>query len=217
MTDAAPPPKPPNTSGPNGKLVLGLLLIGTGKPAGFAQFGATREAYLASLAPWLGLVIVLAATTAWSGHAELGIAFFLIAVCNLLAPGVIAEVFCRLWDRREHWALYANVLNCSQWLVAGVALLLLPVASLTFALGAPLAVATGLVLAGWSAYVLWFHWFAARHALNLSRGRATVVMLAVVFGTFVLLQIPSVLVGRSSVDEMAKNLQAEQGKSLESK
>jgi hypothetical protein len=209
MTDAAPvpPPKPLRGRGPNGKLVLGLLLIGTGRAAGFAQFGATREAFLASLAPWLGLVIVLAATTAWSGHAELGIAFFLIAVCNLLAPAVIAELFCRLWDRREHWALYANVLNCSQWLIMAMFLLMLPFASATLALGAPLAVATGLLLAGWSAYVLWFHWFAARHALNLSRGRATVVMLAVVFGTFVLLQIPSVLVGRNSVDEMTKSLE----------
>lgn len=213
MTDAAPPPPPaPKARGPNGKLALGLLLIGTGRPAGFAQFGATSDAFLASLAPWLALIIVLAATTAWAGHPELGIAFFLIAVCNLLAPAVIAEAFCRLWDRRDHWALYANVLNCSQWLTAAMFLLLLPFASATLALGAPLVVATGLLLGGWVAYVLWFHYFAARHALNLSRGRAVVVMLAVVIGTFVLLQIPAVLVGRSSVDEMAKNLQTEGSK-----
>ena len=182
------------------------MLIGTGRAAGFAQFGATREAFLASLAPWLALLIVLAATMAWSGHAALAAAFFLMALCNLLAPAVIADLFCRIWQRRDHWALYANVLNCSQGLMVAVFVLMLPLASAVVPLGASLGVATALLLGAWSVYALWFHWFAARHTLNISAGRAVVVMLTVVFGTGILLQLPSVIVGRSTIDALTAKL-----------
>jgi len=195
-----PPPKP------NGRLTLGLLLIGTGRSAGFVQFGATRDAFLASLAPWLGLVIVLSGTIAWAGKPIVALAFFLVTICNLLAPAVIADAFCRLWQRRENWALYANVLNCSQWLMVAAFLLLLPLASLTVPLGASLQTATWLLMASWASYVIWFHWFAARHALNISRGRAVVVMLTVIFGTGILLQIPSLLVGKSTLDRLSNSI-----------
>ncbi len=199
MTDPQPNKKPR----PNGRLALGLLLIGTGRPAGFAQFGGNAEAYLASLAPWLGLLIVLAGVLAWSGHPRPALAFFLLAVCNLLAPAIIADVFCRLWDRRQHWALYANVLNCAQWLMLAAILLLLPFASATVLFGFSQDDAAHLLLGALAAYTLWFHWFAARHALQISAGRAAVVMLCVVFGTGLILQLPLMLAGRAHLDAFA--------------
>ncbi len=183
---------------PNGRLALGLLLIGTGRPAGFAQFGGNAEAYLASLAPWLGLLIVLSGVLAWSGHPWQAASFFLLAVCNLLAPVVIADVFCRLWDRRQHWALYANVLNCAQWLMFLLILLLLPFASASILFGLSQEAAAALLLAVLAAYTLWFHWFAARHALQISAGRAAIVMLCVIFGTGAILQLPLLLAGHRS-------------------
>ncbi len=183
---------------PNGRLMLGLFLIGTGRPAGFAQFGGNTDAYLSSLAPWLGVLVALAFVLAVSGNPLPAAAFFLLAVCNLLAPAVIADLFCRLWGRRQHWALYANVLNCAQWLMVGVILVLLPVAS-AFLMSGLSQEDTGRLLLGLlAAYTLWFHWFAARHALQISAGRAMIVMLCVVFGTGLILQLPLMLAGRSA-------------------
>ncbi len=199
MTDPQSTKKPR----PNGRLALGLLLIGTGRATGFAQFGATAEAYLASLAPWLGLVIVLSGVLAWSGHPRPAVAFFLLAVCNLLAPAIIADVLCRVWDRRQQWALYANVLNCAQWLMLAAVMLLLPFASASVMFGLSQEDAVHLLLAVLAAYTLWFHWFAARHALQISAGRAAIVMLCVVFGTGLILQLPMLVAGRNHLDPFA--------------
>ena len=181
---------------PNGRIALGLLLIGTGRAAGFAQFGGNVDAFLASLAPLLAILIVLGGVVAWSGHPWAGLSAVLTGVCDLLAPAVIADLFCRLWHRRQHWALYANVLNCAQWLMIAVLLLLLPLASLGSAMGLSMQHAGLLLMALFGLYVLWFHWFAARHTLDLSRGRALLVMLAVVFGTGLILQAPLLLTGK---------------------
>jgi hypothetical protein len=178
---------------PNGRLALGLLLVGIGRPAGFAQFGGSAEAFLASLAPLLGFLIVLCGALAWTGHWLLALTCFLVLVCDLLAPVVIADLFCRLWHRREHWARYANVLNCTPWLFIGLFLLLMPVAVTFESAGVNPAVAAALVLAVLGVYGLWFNWFAARHVLDLSRGRALLVMLSVVLGTALLLQVPVTL------------------------
>ena len=185
---------------PNGRVVLGLLLIGTGRTAGFAQFGASTDAFLASLAPCLGLLIVLAGTLAWAGHPGRGLSMFLYTLCSLLAPCVIGDVFCRLWDRRQNWALYANVLNCAQWLMLAVLILLVSAASFAVRSGVSVQQAAGIAAPVLAVYVAWFHWFAARHALQLSRGRALVVMLAVVFGTTALLYGPAYVAGDSSSD-----------------
>ena len=188
---------------PNGRVVLGLLLIGTGRTVGFAQFGASTEAFLASLAPCLGLLIVLAATLAWAGHPGSGLALFLYTLCNLLAPCVIGDLFCRLWDRRQNWALYANVLNCAQWLMLAVLILLISAASFAVRLGISPQQAAGIAAPVLAIYVAWFHWFAARHALQISRVRALVVMLAVVFGTTALLYVPVYVAGEGGSDLFA--------------
>jgi hypothetical protein len=188
-------------------VALGLLMVGLGKPAGFAQFGDSAEAFLASLAPLLAFFIVLGALIVWAGHPLLGLAFFLTMVCDLLAPVVIADVFCRLWHRRDRWARYANVLNCTQWLMAAAMVILVPIAALVVSAGVSLPVATGALLIVFSLYVLWFHWFAARHVLDLSRGRALVVMLAVVFGTGLVLHLPVAISGFAGVSASSTGLE----------
>jgi hypothetical protein len=174
-------------------VAFGLLLVGLGKPAGFAQFGGSADAFLASLAPLLGFLIVLSLVIVWSGRPLLGLSFFLTMVCDLLAPVVIAELLCRLWQRRDRWARYANVLNCTQWLWVVALAVLVPIEALCVSFGASLQVATGAVLVVFCLYVMWFHWFAARHVLNLSSAKALLMMIAVVFGTGVLLQLPLVI------------------------
>ncbi len=183
---------------PNGRLLLGLLLIGTGRAAGFAQFGANADAFLASLAPWLALLIVLAGLLAVTGHWLAALTFFLFTLCNLLTPAIMADGLCRLWGRRQYWALYANILNCTQWIMLAAFLVLIPVTAVLLAAGVPPEAATRITVGVLVAYLMWFHWFAARHALQVSRGRAALAMLCVVFGTTLLLEIPALLTGHSS-------------------
>ncbi len=187
---------------PNGRVTLGLVLIGTGRAVGFAQFGGTTAAFLGSLAPLVAFLIVLAGLFAWRGHLDTAALVLLSGLADLLAPAVIAELFCRPWKREQHWALYANVLNCAQWLMLAVLILVAPLASLGVSLGLDLTHATLLPMTIFGAYVLWFHWFTARHVLDLSRGRAAVVMLCVVFGTGLLLQAPSLLAGHKPTEGM---------------
>lgn len=172
---------------------MGLLLVGLGRPAGFAQFGGSVDAFLASLAPLLGFLIVLCGALAWTGNWLMGLTFFLIFTCDLLAPAVIADLFCRLWHRRQHWARYANVLNCSPWLFMALFMLLMPVAATLVSAGVNQMAAAAAVFAALGLYGMWFNWFAARHVLELSRGRALLVMLSVVLGTALLLQVPVTL------------------------
>ncbi len=180
---------------PNGRVAYGLLLVGLGKPAGFAQFGGSAEAFLSSLAPLLGFLIVLSLVLVWSGRTIMGVSFFLTMVCDLLAPAVISDLLCRLWQRHERWGHYANVLNCTQWLMAAALVILVPIEAVCVSAGASLEVATGAVLLVFCVYVMWFHWFAARHVLNLSSAKALLMMIAVVFGTGLLLQVPLMLAG----------------------
>jgi len=183
----------PRAGRPNGRVALGLLLAGLGRPAGFAQFGSTAEAFLASLAPLLGFMIVLCGLLGWSGHWLVASTLFFGLVCGLLAPPVIADLFCRLWHRREHWARYANVLNCMPWLYVALLMLLTPVVATCISAGMNPNVAAGGLLAVFGLYCLWFNWFTARHVLEISRGRALLVMLAVVLGTALLQQVPVTL------------------------
>lgn len=177
-------------SPPRRRPALGLLLLGTGRAEGLTQFGADAESYLASLAPLLGLLIVMSGIFCLDAGVSRGLLFFLIPFCNLLAAPVIGHGFCVLWGRRARWPLYANVLNWSQWLMVAVVIVLLPLASFAVAAGLPVLTATLVLLAALQIYVFWFHWFLARHALALSRARALLVMAGVVFGTALLLHAP---------------------------
>ena len=170
---------------------------------GLPRFGGSAEAFLASLAPLLGFLIVLSLLIAWSGRPVLGLSFFLVMACDLLAPVVIAEVLCRLWQRRDRWARYANVLNCTQWLWVMALAVLVPIEALCVSLGASLQVATGAVLVVFCLYVMWFHWFAARHVLDLSVAKALLMMIAVVFGTGLLLQLPHIAGAMAGMRAMA--------------
>jgi hypothetical protein len=205
MTDR---PQAPRAGRPNGRVALGLLLVGLGRPAGFAQFGGTADAFLASLAPLLGFLIVLCGALAWTGHRLLALTFFLVLVCDLLAPAVIADLFCRLWHRREHWARYANVLNWTPWLFVALFTVLMPVAATFVSAGVSPAFAAACVLAVLGLYGMWFNWFTARHVLDLSRGRALLVMLSVVLGTALLLQVPVTLSEMAGMKPASAALQA---------
>jgi hypothetical protein len=156
----------------------GLLLLAIGRKTGFDHFGGTNDAYLGSLAPLLAMILV---STAWLGvrdHApHQALAVCLRLVCMLLAPVVIADLFCRVWKRNGQWALYANLLNWAQFLSWFILVLVLFAAQLGIAAGMDqqaALIAAGLVLV---AYLTWFHWFLARQTLAVSRRRVLLLML----------------------------------------
>jgi hypothetical protein len=157
---------------------LGLLLIAVGQRRGFAYFGKTTDAYLASLAPLVALVLVKIGLMVVQGEVRAGATLGLLLICNLLAPAVISDALCGRWGCRDRWPHYANILNWAQFLYLIVAPLLLP-------LGAAGAGLLGI-------YALWMQWFVARNALGLSRARAAWLLGAILLNGNLLITILAV-------------------------
>jgi hypothetical protein len=156
---------------------LGLLLIAAGQRRGFDYFGKTNDAYLASLAPLVALVLVSTGLMAVQGQVRTAASIGLLSICNLLAPAVIADPLCRRWGCADRWPHYANILNWVQFLFLIVGSLLLALAR-----G---AVGAGLLVI----YVLWVQWFIARGALGLSRARTTWLLAAILCCSYILITI----------------------------
>jgi hypothetical protein len=156
----------------------GLLLLALGRKAGFDHFGTDGDAYLASLAPLLALGLV---GSVWHGVEQaswrLGAALSLRLICVLLAPAVVAEVFCRRWKRAGQWALYANMLNWSVWLSWFALVVLLLGSEILSSAGVNGGVVISLAALALFAYLGWFHWFLARQILAVSRRRVFLLLL----------------------------------------
>ena len=154
---------------------FGLLLLAVGRKSGFACFGTDNDAYLASLAPLVAFTLVsggLLALKTPRGAATL----FLLSLCQVLAPPVIAYPLCRRWGRLDRWALYANILNWAPFLFFMVLALVMLVARIAVQSGMAADPAAGFALLLLLGYMLWFQWFVARGALAISR-RQTAVLL----------------------------------------
>ncbi len=179
------PPIAPRRSG------LGLLLLAVGRKRGFSCFGTDSDAYLASLAPLLAFALVSAGLLALKTPV-VAATLFMLFLCQMLAPAVIADALCRWWDRTERWALYANILNWAPFLFFMVLSVVITISSALVQAGAPAdGTATGSILLFYG-YALWFQWFVARGALNLSRLRAAVLLGSIMLFGFLLLIILAV-------------------------
>lgn len=170
-----------------------LWLLARGKREAFALFGADTGAYLNSLAPLVALIFVAGLLEALSGQVVRGATLFLATLCGLLAPPVIAAPLCRRWGRMDQWALFANVLNWMQILMAPVLLIAVFAAGMLVAAGVPLSDAVLLMTACALSYVTWLQWFSARFALGLARWQAVKLLLAIQLGTglLMILQVQS--------------------------
>jgi hypothetical protein len=195
--DGRPPNRGPGSRKPIRRAGLGLIFIAIGRREGFADFGNTTEAYLASLAPLVAFALVSTVLAAASGAVHMALLGFLLLICSWLSPAVISHPLCRRWGKAENWPRYANILNWGQMLMvlvfslgsaaarAGVALGLPPNAALIGAGGAVLI------------YAIWFQWFVARGVVQLSRWRTVLLLLAVMAGTNLLLSVPLLASGNS--------------------
>ena len=174
-------------------VLLGIIRVARGRASGMEHFGSNQHSFLASLAPLMAFPLVggtlMLATGEWhEGLADLG-----AALCAILAPPTLSYELARLWNRQEQWPRYATAFNWCQWvlpLLASVVLLSLSVA-VTLGLGEQTAV--GVIFLSLGCYALWLHWFLARHGLQLSRGRAALLVFLVNLGTAVLVAGPALL------------------------
>jgi len=186
-------PARPGRFGGEGNPLFGILLLGRGRAAGMAQFGATPNAYLASLAPLVAFPLVGALLLILRGDPIEALTDFLEVICALLAPAVLSQALARFWRCEAAWLRYATAFNWCQWLMPLVLTLALIVFGIALQLGLPERAAGIGVVGVLALYALWLHWFVARHGLGLSGWRSAGLVVVVNVGTLVMLLVPGFL------------------------
>jgi hypothetical protein len=169
------------------------MRLARGRVDGLERFGATREAFLASLAPLVAFPLVGGVLMLLGGGGLTALSDLLATLCALVAPPVLSYEVARLWGREAAWPRYATAFNWCQWVIPVIGSLLLVMGGILAGLGLPRASASAGVVFGLVGYGLWLHWFLARHGLGLSGLRAVVMVLGVNLATVALVLGPRVL------------------------
>jgi hypothetical protein len=177
-------------TGPRRSVIRGIFRLARFRPDGFAEFAATRQAFLNSLAPLIafplvGGLLMLVAGGGWGAVTDL-----LATLIALLAPAVISAALAERWGRGEAWLRFGVAFNWAQWAVPVVAVGLLMAAGVLRRLGLSEPQAAVAVLFAIAGYGLGLHWFLVRRGLGLSRGLATLMVLALNLGTVALVMAP---------------------------
>ncbi len=166
--------------------LLGIALVARGRREGLLQFSATREAFLASLAPLIAFPLVGSALMLLTGAGWDAVEDFVATLCAVLAPPVLSQALAQAWGREAAWLRYATAFNWCQWAVPAVAAVLLLALGLLLNAGLSQAAAALAFVVGLAAYALWLHWFVTRHGLGLGPWRAALLVILVNAGTALL-------------------------------
>lgn len=175
--------------------LLGVVRLARGKVDGLAQFGDTPQSFLASLAPLVAFSLVGAGLLAGRAGLDAVLGLLLVLVVAHLAPPVLSHALARYWDREDWWLRYATAYN---WVQCALPLAVLPLAvgmQVAVMLGFPAGTVVQLGIVLFVGYALWLQWLLARYGLDLSRGRAVVVVGLVHTGTYMLAFGPARVVG----------------------
>ena len=184
------------TSGPHrstGSVVVGVMRLARGRADGLGQFGATRESFLASLAPLIAFPLVGGVLMLMDGGGIDAVSNLLATVCALVAPPVLSFEIARRWHRDAAWLRFATAFNWCQWAIPVLGSVLLLMLGVLVTLGMPRAAARGFALTGLLGYGLWLHWFLARHGLGLPPIRALVLVVGVNLATVAIVVAPRLL------------------------
>lgn len=181
----------PRRESPN--VLVGILRLARFDGSGMAQFGATTQAFLASLAPLIAFPLVGAALMLMHGGGLDALAEFLATLCTLLAPPVLSHLLAIAWRREGDWLRYATAFNWCQWVIPMAAAVLLLSAGVMIWAGLPNRIVAVIAIAGVIVYALVLHWFIARVGLRLSILRAALLVLGVNLGTGALVLLPVLL------------------------
>lgn len=174
-------------------IIIGVVRLARGRSDGLQHFGATREAFLASLAPLIAFPLVGGALMLLSGGGLVVLSDFLATVCALLAPPVLSFEVARLWGREAAWLRFATAFNWCQWAIPVFGSMLLVILGILIGMGLPRGTARAIAVLGLVCYGLWLHWFLARHGLGLSRVRAAVLVMIVNLATVAIVMGPRLL------------------------
>ena len=177
-----------------GRIVFGIVRLAAGHADGLGQFGTTREAFLASLAPLVAFPLVGGALLLLAGGGLAALADLLATLCALMAPPVLSFEIARLWDREAAWLRFATAFNWCQWVIPLIASFLLLGVGTLIRLGLPSEIGRTGAMIGLVSYGLWLHCFLARHGLSLSWPRAGLMVFGVNIATVVIVLGPTLLV-----------------------
>ena len=162
------------------------LLIARGRKEGLDCFGATPDAFLAALAPWLAFLLVGALLMLLRQPSAAGFTVYLVSFCTLLLPPVLSHALAGNWQRRGHWLRYATAAIWCEWLVILAYAAALLLVTLLLQLGVPPDLAGVAFLGMVAGYWLWLNWFLAWRGLALGWARAAMLVGLVVVSTAVL-------------------------------
>lgn len=175
-------------------VLSGMLRLARFNAVGFAQFPASSAALLNSLAPLVAFPLVGGLVQLLQGSVVSALSGLLATVVALLTPLVVTEFLARRWGRQALWLRFAVASNWCQWVLPMMLVAVVVVLWVLANLGLP--VGGGALGAGIAVLILYgivLHWFLARAGLDLSRGRAAVLVLAADLLTGVLIAGPRLL------------------------
>jgi hypothetical protein len=184
------------SASPRQSVLLGIARIARGRADGVGCFGGTPQSFMASLAPLIAFPLVGAGMALFTDGPRRALTGLAVAICALLTPAVISYELARIWRRAESWLRFATAFNWCEWILPFVACLVMVPLSVAINAGMREAVASSALVACLVAYGLWLHWFLARKALELSGGRAALLVLLVNLGTAVTVFGPHLLAKR---------------------
>jgi hypothetical protein len=185
---------------PRLSILLGIVRLARGRADGLAQFGSTRQAFLASLFPLIAFPVLGETLVALHGGVP-SLSDLLATLCALLAPPVLSYSLARYWGREALWPRFATAFNWCQWAIPAIAFLMLLAVSLLIALGVPNDAAGHLWILGLAGYGVWLHWFLARRGLDLTALRAVVLVVTVNATTLAMVVGPLVIAGWAEPSE----------------
>jgi hypothetical protein len=180
-------------------IMAGLRALARGDASGLAQFGHTPRAFLASLVPLIALPVAVALITLGRGAFVRALADLAAAVCVLLVPPVISHALAVRWQRTAWWLRFAVAFNWCQFGLSVLCMALLIALGIVLGATGQTTVTDGIATAVVAlcltivGYGLWLHWFVARNGLNVSGGRAALLVFATYAGTFAVLVLRGML------------------------
>ncbi len=159
-----------------GAIVVGVARLARGRADGLTCFGDSSAHFTASLAPFIALPLVGTALLLIQGEGLPALVDLFATWAALLAPPVVSWELARRWRREARWLRYATAFNWCLWAMplAAVATSLLLGVLVQF--GVPQQLGAMVLTALLLGYGLWLHWFIARVGLDVSGGRAAVLV-----------------------------------------
>ena len=173
--------------------VAGVARVALGRADGVERFGGTVQSFLASLAPLVAFPLAGALIELIHGGFVPALSLLLVTLVAQLAPLVLSHALAARWGREPLWLRYATAYNWCYWALPVIALAFVFVLGIATTGGLPEMLAARMVVIGLGAYSLWLHWFLARHALHLTRGKAALLVVLVNAGTLALAFAPALL------------------------